>query len=54
MLGQALTNGRTAEDVEAWPERIAAVTVEQVNAAARAVFVLKRSVTGRLLPKPSG
>ena len=54
VLGQALTNGRTAEDVEAWPERIAAVTVEQVNAAARAVFVLKRSVTGRLLPKPSG
>jgi len=54
VLGQALSNGRTVEDVESWPQRIAAVTVEQVNAAARAVFVPKRSVTGRLLPRPSG
>lgn len=49
-LGVALTTGRTVEDVEAWPERIAAVTPEQVMAAARAVLDVNRSVTGLLLP----
>ncbi len=49
-LGAALAMGRTVEDVEAWPERIAAVTAEQVNAAARAVFRIRRSVTAVLLP----
>ncbi len=53
VLGHALGNGRSVEDVEAWPERIAAVTVDQVNRAARAVFVLNRSVTGLLLPQPA-
>ncbi len=33
-FGTALATGRTIEDVEEWPERIGAVTVEQVNAAA--------------------
>lgn len=49
-LGVALTTGRTVADVEAWPERIAAVTAEDVIAAARAAFVIDRSVTGLLLP----
>ncbi len=49
-FGIALTTGRTVEDVEAWPERIAAVTAEQVNAAAAAVLRPESSVTGRLLP----
>ena len=53
VLGRALAIGRTVEDVESWPERIAAVTVDQVNRAARAVFVDRRSVTGLLLPKPA-
>ncbi|MFQ5955888.1 MAG: M16 family metallopeptidase, partial [Kiloniellales bacterium] len=53
VLGRALAVGRMVEDVESWPERIAAVTVEQVNRAARAVFVAERSVTGLLLPKPA-
>ncbi|WP_182086716.1 pitrilysin family protein [Aureimonas sp. ME7] len=48
--GAALSTGRTIEDVEAWPERIEAVTVEQVNAAARTYLQPKRSVTGYLLP----
>ena len=48
-FGIALTTGRTVDDVEAWPERIEAVTAEQVNNAA--AFVLKpgHSVTGKLL-----
>jgi zinc protease len=48
-FGAALTTGRTVEDVEAWPERIAAVTADQVNAAAAYVFRPETSVTGRLV-----
>jgi zinc protease len=51
-FGAALTTGQTVEDVEAWPERIQAVTAEQVNAAADHVFASERSVTGRLVPAP--
>ena len=50
VFGAALATGLTVDDVEAWPERIAAVTAEQVNAAARAVLVPETSVTGILLP----
>ena len=50
IFGAALASGLTVDDVEAWPERIAAVTAEQVNAAARAVLVPETSVTGILLP----
>ncbi|MFQ5958640.1 MAG: M16 family metallopeptidase [Alphaproteobacteria bacterium] len=50
-FGSALTSGLTVADVEAWPERIGAVTVEQVNAAARTVLTPETSVTGVLLPK---
>ena len=49
VLGTALAIGQTIEDVESWPERIAAVTPEQVKAAARAVFIKKHSVTSLLL-----
>jgi len=52
-LGAALTAGRTVQDVETWPERIGAVTVEQVNAAARAVLRPEASVTGLLTPAPA-
>ena len=51
-IGNALTAGQTIDDVENWPERIGAVTVAQVNGAARAVLYDKRSVTSLLLPKP--
>jgi zinc protease len=49
-FGIALTTGRAVEDVEAWPERIAAVTAADVNAAAEHVLNLAQSVTGRLRP----
>jgi len=51
-IGTALTTGQTVADVEAWPERIGAVTPQQVNAAARLVFNVVNSVTGALLPAP--
>ena len=51
IVGGALASGSTIEDIEAWPDRIGAVTVAQVNAAAKAVFDINRSVTGLLLPK---
>jgi zinc protease len=52
-LGEALAVGLTVDQVESWPDRIKAVTVEQVNDAARAVLDDKRSVTGWLL-RPKG
>ena len=53
VIGTALTTGQTVADVEAWPQRIGAVTAAQVNAAARAILLPERSVTGLLLPKPA-
>jgi len=53
-FGIALTTGRTVDDVEAWPERVAAVTAEDVNAAAAYVLKSEASVTGRLLPAELG
>ena len=50
VFGSALTTGSTIEDVEAWPERIAAVTPESVMVAAERVFDRTQSVTGRLVP----
>lgn len=50
VLGAALASGQTVEGVEAWPDRIRAVTVEQVDAAAREIFNENRSTTGVLLP----
>lgn len=49
-LGSALAIGLTVEDVEEWPDRIGAVTTEEVNAALRSVLDPGRSVTAELLP----
>ncbi|MBP0616709.1 M16 family metallopeptidase [Jiella mangrovi] len=50
-VGAALSTGRTVEDVETWPDRIEAVTVAEVNAAAKKYLQPKRSVTGYLKPE---
>ncbi len=50
VLGRALTTGRTVADVEAWPDRIAAVTRAEIEKAARSLFRSDRSVTSVLLP----
>ncbi len=52
-LGQALASGVSVEEVESWPEHIAAVTPDQVAKAAAAVFNPVSSVTGLLLPDPA-
>jgi zinc protease len=51
VYGSALAIGETIEDVRAWPERIEAVTPEDVIAAGRAVLDPRRAVTGYLLPE---
>jgi zinc protease len=52
--GQALSAGLPADYVRTWPERVDAVTPEDVAAAAKAVLKPEASVTGRLLPVASG
>ncbi len=51
VLGNSLVIGMTIEEVEAWPDRIGAVTAEAVNAAARAVLSSDAAMTTLLLPK---
>ncbi len=54
VIAGALATGETVADVEDWPQRIAAVTADQVNEAARAILRDERSVTGILLPAKPG
>ena len=49
-FGMALTTGHSVADVEAWPDRIDAVSVDQVNAALRALAATQRETMGALLP----
>jgi len=51
-IGAALAAGHTIEDVEAWPDRIAAVTEQDVLDALAAVLAEPRRITTKLLPKP--
>ncbi|MEA1651543.1 pitrilysin family protein [Nitrospirillum sp. BR 11164] len=51
-FGVALTTGQGVADVEAWPDRIATVTVDDVNRALRGVLGGQGSVTALLLPDP--
>jgi len=53
-LGAALAAGLTVEDVETWPDRIGAVTVEQISAAAKAILKDIRSVTSYLISNKTG
>ncbi|WP_323009334.1 pitrilysin family protein [Paracoccus sp. (in: a-proteobacteria)] len=50
--GQGLATGLTVEDVNDWPEILAAVTPEDVRAAAKLVLDNRATVTGWLLPAP--
>jgi zinc protease len=51
-IGTAFATGRDVAYVESWPQRLAAVTTAQVNAALRAVLDPEAHVTSVLLPKP--
>ncbi|MCP4819067.1 MAG: insulinase family protein, partial [Shimia sp.] len=47
--GRALTAGLEIADVQAWPDVLAAVTEEDIIAAAKMVFDKRKSVTGWLM-----
>lgn len=49
--GAALTTGHTVKDVKEWPDRIDAVSAEQVRAAVAKWLTPNRAVTGFLLMK---
>lgn len=51
--GGALTTGLSIEDIRSWPDRIRAVTAEQVREAAQKWLEKKRSVTGYLIKDTS-
>ena len=50
VIGRAITTGGSVEDVEAWPDRISAVTSDKINDLLKKTFVDNQSVTGVLLP----
>lgn len=52
IYGGSLVVGYSIDRIEAWPDTIRAVTVDEVNKAARSYLQMKRSVTGHLLPGP--
>jgi zinc protease len=47
--GAALATGATVEEVRTWPDRIRAVSADDVRAAARRWLDKRRSVTGYLV-----
>src|SRR6201995_2255359 len=51
--GGGLTTGSSIEDIRSWPDRIRAVTAEQVRAVAEKWLDKKRSVTGYLIKDTS-
>jgi zinc protease len=51
--GGALTTGLSIDDIRSWPDRIRAVTAEQVRDAAQKWLDKKRSVTGYLIKDPT-
>ncbi len=53
IIGAALATGSSLEDLEDWPNRIAAVTPEEVMQAARALIDPARAVTGVLRTEPT-
>jgi zinc protease len=53
VIGEALATGRSLDDIETWPAHIGAVTLDEVNAAARLVLHDDIAVTAVLLPEPN-
>src|SRR5581483_3161108 len=52
LVATRIATGSSLADIQAWPDRIAAVTAADVLAAAKLVLVPNNSATGVLLPKP--
>ena len=52
--GWGLTVGRSVAQIEAWPDSIAKVTVDDIKKVAAEYLDLRHSVTGYLMPDKSG
>ena len=50
--GWKLSMGMSIEDVQAWPDRLRQVTLQDIKNVAQKYLVEKNSVTGYLLPIP--
>ena len=53
IYGAGLSSGLTLDDIQKWPAKMAGVTADRVNAAAKTYLTPNRSVTGYLLPEGS-
>ena len=53
MAGE-LATGMSVADVEAWPERLKKVTVEDIRKVTQKYLIDRNSVTGVLSPSPEG
>lgn len=53
LVAEALAGGETMADIQAWPDRIQAVTVDDIMKAARKVLTTENSVTATLTPQES-
>ena len=53
-FGSAVTVGLTVDDIVSWPDRVRAVTAEQVRMAAQKWLEKQRSVTGYLVKETTG
>lgn len=53
VYGAALTSGLTVADVQAWPDVLAATTIDDIMEAARMVFSQGATTTGYLMQPPS-
>ncbi|MBL4739569.1 MAG: insulinase family protein [Sneathiella sp.] len=51
IFGRALASGEAIENVVHWPAQISEVTLDQVDKAAKALFVERQSVVGKLFPE---
>jgi len=54
IVGMGMTSGLSLDAILAWPDFVAAITVEDVNHAARLVLGSQTHVTGLLRPKKDG
>ncbi|MBL4907729.1 MAG: insulinase family protein [Sneathiella sp.] len=51
IFGSSLASGEAIENVVNWPKQISEVTLQEIQTAAKNLFVQRRSVVGKLLPE---